>query len=193
VAGSNTSWFWRWSFRYFGGFALLLLAFCGIVMLPEIFPDHGVFYHAILDGDIERVQTLLDRGGDPNSQSSVLSDTVRHIGGTSNVGASVNWGKQTPLVIVAISKEQYAIAKLLLERGADPNAQDGVGHSVLAYAATGDDIDLVRLLLSMGADPGTQANDGSTALREGPALRRQYRPVHQEIIRLLEAAQKHKP
>jgi ankyrin repeat protein len=189
VAGSNTSWFWRWSFRFFGGFLLFVLGFFLILALPEIFPDHGVFYHAILDGDIERVRTLLDRGGDPNSQRTILSDTVHSLGRTSRAGSSVDFDKQTPLVIIAIAKGEYSIARLLLERGADPNARDGWGRGVLANAATGDDVELVRLLLSMGADPKAQAYDGSTALREGPGLQRRLRPVNPQIIALLQEAE----
>jgi ankyrin repeat protein len=45
-----------------------------------------------------------------------------------------------------------AITRLLLERGADPNAVDDRGNSVLKMAAMACDAEIVRLLVAAGAD-----------------------------------------
>ena len=69
--------------------------------------------------------------------------------------------------------------KLLLEKGADPNAKDNQGWHALQLAAKRGDVNIVRLLLEKGADANTTNNWGVTAL--GSAAFRGYL----DIVRLL--------
>ena len=55
------------------------------------------------------------------------------------------------------------VARLLLARGADPNAQDATGRTALAAAAEYGDPELVRVLLQAGADPERKDGEGRTA------------------------------
>ena len=53
--------------------------------------------------------------------------------------------------------------KWLIEKGADVNAADNNGKTVLMYAAAGGDIGKVRLLIDAGAKTGAKTQDGKTA------------------------------
>jgi ankyrin repeat protein len=55
--------------------------------------------------------------------------------------------------------------RLLLEAGADANAQQKAGFTPLHEAARSDDVEMARLLLSHGADPSLAADDGRDSAR----------------------------
>jgi uncharacterized protein len=55
--------------------------------------------------------------------------------------------------------------RLLLEAGADADAQQQGGFTPLHEAAHSDDVEMARLLLEAGADPSIAADDGRDAAR----------------------------
>jgi hypothetical protein len=59
-----------------------------------------------------------------------------------------------------------AAARLLLDRGASPNAASAAGMTALMQACSSDNLpaDIVRLLIERGADVNAAARDGRTAL-----------------------------
>lgn len=69
----------------------------------------------------------------------------------------------TPLML-AIYRDHITIAKLLLERGADPNASNLHGHTPLIMAAAGGQGDLAKMLLARGARVDAAEEGGNTAL-----------------------------
>ncbi len=174
--------------RVFRPFLLVLLIVFGLVLAPSVFPDHGEVYRAIVAGDDARVRTLLDRGANPNARRAVLSELSRYLLRRNTRAATPDFREQTPLLIIAITKGQYPIARLLLERGADPNARDKAGYTVLAHAVLSGDPELVRLLLARGADPAARMPDGATALREGPSSGGRLRISNSAIQRMLQSA-----
>lgn len=172
------------------GFVLLVTAVIIVAALPEYFPDHGTIEAAIFEGDVERVQLLLERGADPNSRTAVLSELSHFLLRTRNsTHALPELGERPPLLSIAIMRGEVEIARHLLEAGADPNARDERGYTPLSYAALSDAPALVELLLARGADASLEMPDGSTALREGPELNFRRRPENAAIIGLLEAQQ----
>ena len=60
----------------------------------------------------------------------------------------------------------HETAKLLLERGSDPNVRQAKGFTPLQEAALLGRRDLVDLLLAHGAEPNSRADDGRTAVTE---------------------------
>ncbi len=73
------------------------------------------------------------------------------------------------LHMAAASEEPggFEAAKLLLDRGADPNASSGGGMTPLYMLAYSNDYsDVARLLIARGADIEARAKDGSTPLHE---------------------------
>lgn len=109
--------------------------------------------YAAKDGDIRRVQELLDSGADIN---------IGYIYGTT--------------ALMYATYEGYTeIVRLLLENGADPNIQNRVGSTALMYATYEEETELVRLLLENGANPNLKNKDGDTAL--DVALTRGYTDI----------------
>jgi ankyrin repeat protein len=111
------------------------------------------------------VAVLLERGADPNAVTR-------------------NDGSVTPLHSGAAPRrgehgEMMDIVGRLLEHGADVNAQQAGGFTVLHTAARRGDRALVQLLLAHGADPGVL--DGRGADARDHARRR----GHLELLELL--------
>ena len=62
----------------------------------------------------------------------------------------------------AAAAQDVEIARLLLERGADPNARQAGGFTPLHTAGENGQIEIIRLLLEHGANPAVQAADGKS-------------------------------
>jgi ankyrin repeat protein len=86
------------------------------------------------------IATLLELGANPNLQDRRPK----------GLGRASGW---TPL-FVALHHEQFKSARVMLERGADPNILSDQGMSVMVVAeAEGAAKDLVALIVSKGFDP----------------------------------------
>src|SRR5262249_24824362 len=71
---------------------------------------------------------------------------------------------KTPIIVAAFSGRIIAL-KLLLDRGADVNAQDNeFGNTALMIAAMAKDSPMVRLLLARGANPSIRDKNGVSPL-----------------------------
>ena len=93
---------------------------------------------------VETVQFLLDKGADPNK-------------------AANNGMKVTPLNS-ACASSNYAIAELLLKKGADVNAKQMRGITPLHSAAHNGNIKLAYLLLKHGADINAKSDQNESVV-----------------------------
>ena len=82
------------------------------------------------------VQTLLKLGANPNRANQV-----------SGIGSEVS-----PVLLSALNMKEPAIAKALLDAGADPNAPSNTGASMLFAAAGNMPVESLRLLVRHGAN-----------------------------------------
>jgi ankyrin repeat protein len=101
------------------------------------------FVTAAAAGDLPIVTHDLDAGVSPNAGSS----------GEEGVSA----------LSAAASSGQVEVVRLLLDRGADVNADDYWGGNALCGPSLNGHVDVVQLLLSRGADPNME-DDGTTPL-----------------------------
>jgi Ankyrin repeats (3 copies)/Ankyrin repeats (many copies) len=91
--------------------------------------------------------------------------------------------KSTPLhwASIGLNVKGGPVVRLLLEHGADINAQTNIGRTPLHWASKWGVLEVVRLLLEHGADVEVKNNNGETALQELEAVGR----VHDEVVKLL--------
>jgi ankyrin repeat protein len=77
------------------------------------------------------------------------------------------YGKLTPEEELLKGTINYLpwVVKHALERGANPNEKYSKGVTVLMYAITENDIEMMKILLDYGADPTIENQYGMTALR----------------------------
>ena len=98
-------------------------------------------------GDIESARLLLAAGASIND--------------TAPDGSSV--------LVVAVYSSHGALAKFLLEQGANPNAA-AVGYAALHAAVMTGDLDVVEALLAHGARPNAQVTEATKVTRNGQVL-----------------------
>ena len=104
-------------------------------------------------GRVREVQKLLDAGANVDTCSN----------GVACKGTVGERGGGTPLSL-ACEGGHLGVVKMLLSRGADPNAADDEHSSPLHAAALDGHIDVVRHLLTMGADPNLRDTELQTPL-----------------------------
>ena len=117
---------------------------------------------AALYSNIEAAKLLIERGADVNALSenndTPLSCALRV--------CSEPW--DTPRDLAQRVRDGRIVARMLLEHGADPNAERGLGYdTLLCEAVRARDVEDVRLLLEFGADcapGGGLRNHGGTLL-----------------------------
>lgn len=135
-------------------------------------------HEAVLDGDLDRLRTLIQRGADVEGRLDGLTP-LQMAASIGNVeiarfllakGADVNArgpGGRTALDMAMGHmwfRSHLPVVELLLSKGANPNLgrQDGV--TPLFYAARYGDPGAAKLLLKHGADPRHRSKGGATAL-----------------------------
>ena len=96
---------------------------------------------AVRDNDLASVRRLIDAGAGVNAHDAK--------------------GGATPLMYASIYAGPEGM-KLLLDKGADPNAKNDVGATSLMWAI--GDMSKVRLLVRSGADVNARSNTGKTPL-----------------------------
>lgn len=67
-------------------------------------------------------------------------------------------------IILASGRDHNEIAKILIEAGANVNAQNDTGYTALLTATRSCNPELVKILIEAGANVNTRDNDGDTAL-----------------------------
>ena len=107
-----------------------------------------------------------------------------------NTVSTSYFDEQTPLSL-AIGSGNQELVRILIEAGADPNANVAPDYKVgshLAYAVEEGDVEVVSLLLEAGADPNVSDADlGAPSYRATP-LDRAYHNDRADLVRVLMSA-----
>ena len=115
------------------------------VIRPSVTSTQDEFVAAATAGDRRKVESLIDKGADPNAHDR---------------------SGRTAL-LAAIDAAQNDLIPHLIDLGADVNLPAFNGWTPLMAAARRGQPDVVRELLATGADPEAQSQDGQTALTAG--------------------------
>jgi ankyrin repeat protein len=94
---------------------------------PNALDDRGMspLNHAVASGDAAAAAALLEAGADPDLQAGY---------GNSPLFAAVDERGEVASALEAIDGERWAITKALLDRGADVNARDRTGRTLVDLA-----------------------------------------------------------
>lgn len=134
------------------------------------------FGDAVALGDLERVKRML--AGDPALLHARTADGFPPLGlavffghgelarwlieqGADVSAAADNAMKVAPVHAAAAACDRETM-RVLLERGADPNAKQQMDYTPLHGAAGRGDVEMARILLEHGADPDARGADGQT-------------------------------
>ncbi|MPY98153.1 MAG: hypothetical protein GEU97_09160 [Actinophytocola sp.] len=156
-----------------------LLLEAGATPNPESGYEWTPLRAAATYGHAHVVRLLLDAGVDPNQsrgRGSIIAAALasrRHSPKPESVvtvrlllaaGASVLPEEEPAVVLVAGSRAPASVLRLLLERGADPNATRSDGTPAIVVAAKRRNACLVDGLLAGGAEVDAVDSEGRTAL-----------------------------
>lgn len=94
---------------------------------------------------------------------AVLSENIALVEEIINSGANVSpWvpGGYVSLLSMAVNMDDVAIARLLLEHGAEVESRNSEGETLLVRAVAMGNTEMVSLLLEYGAEPSECDSDG---------------------------------
>ena len=138
---------------------------------------------ACINGHFDLAKLLLDRGADPNR---VADNGVAPLYAVINLRWIQESGYPNPWAHFDQKTDYLGLMKVLLEKGADPNARvnrkvwysgynfdqsdvEEVGSTAFWRAAYGADVEAMKLLVNHGADPHIPTTKPPAAQREGGA------------------------
>jgi uncharacterized protein len=162
-----------------GASAILFAIYWGHPEMVELFEQNGALlnlFEACAAGRRSRVEVLLERA--PMLANGHSADGYPALGlavffGHEDIaqllvehGADVNAPSKnaqrvTPLH-AAVARRNVKLVRELLERGADPNAEQAGGFTPLHGAAYHGDPEVIEALLGRGADAQKKTTDGKT-------------------------------
>ena len=125
-------------------------------------------------GSPQSMQIVLDSGGDPNLANDFGATPLMWCAGDAAKvrmllakGAKVNVRSKlgrTPLEIAAAWDGSIEATRLMIEKGADVNAVDEGGGTILEQASLTNNVEVARLLIAKGAKVNTVDMGGFTPL-----------------------------
>ncbi|MDQ6803326.1 MAG: ankyrin repeat domain-containing protein [Acidobacteriota bacterium] len=161
--------------------AILLSLYHGHPEIAQLFRQRGAeltLPEACAVGERKRVVEMLGR--DPSLVNAYSDDGYPVLGlaiffrqpelarELIERGADVNAAARNPQRVApvhsAVSVVDYATMRLLLERGANPDARQESGFTALHGAAAHGDVEMAKLLLEFRADPKARTDDGKDAV-----------------------------
>ncbi len=181
-------------------FALLVLIFPGLQHMKTNLQQNPAtdrytekLYTAIYQGDLDKIQLLLEKGAKLNVKldyregQSPLSyaiesgqEEVFHYlaaqGGDLNIRSDVS----ETILHKAAGSGSLSMINHLLKQGANLNSQDDYGRTPLFEAVRYRHLEAVKLLVKQGADIHAVSNEGENLLHE--AVIQRYYPAHQELV-----------
>lgn len=161
--------------------AVLLAMYYGRPEIAKLFTDRGAeltFSEAVATGDASRVRAMLDKEpslltsySDDGFPAAGLAIFFRHpelardlIERGADVNAAARNKQRVAPIHAAAAVGDLDTMRLLLERGADPNARQEQGYTALHEAARKGSMEMAKLLMERGADPHVKNDDGKTPL-----------------------------
>lgn len=170
--------------RYFPIFIRIYLRHEKLKNKQQLF--NSMLLDCVLFNEVRLVKLLINFGADVNCLSSHGSTLLMHnrrnskeiiqilLDNGADVTIENNWGENALLTLVQcrntdirrqMTKEEFIeIVRTFLERGANPNAHNREGVTILMMAAKGLKKEIIQLLIDYGADLDYQDKDGRTAL-----------------------------
>ena len=145
-------------------------------------PKDEALIQSVWEGDLERVELLVNKGANANAAEPKKARTVLMVAAAKGQfdivkflygkGADINArdsDSQTALMYASRHRlnvtPDNAIAKFLIDNGAEVNVRSKKrGFTVLMLAASAGNVELVQQLLEKGADPEIADNFGVSAL-----------------------------
>jgi ankyrin repeat protein len=122
------------------------------------------FFKAAQKGDIDEVRKQIDLIGDVNRRlkNEEVPEHIDLIGDVNRM--PLIWGEQ--LLHIACQSGFTAVAKLLIERGADINGRNAMYMTPLCSACENGHLEIAELLAEKGADINSADMSGFSALFE---------------------------
>ncbi|MBX3744119.1 MAG: ankyrin repeat domain-containing protein [Verrucomicrobiae bacterium] len=120
------------------------------LMIAALYADAAILELLLTAGADVNVTNAA--GATPLMRAATFQDKARRlVEAGADAGARSAMGN-TALILAARQHGNAATVKLLLDRGADPNATNAFGASALLAAVAAEDLEVTRLLLDHGAD-----------------------------------------
>jgi ankyrin repeat protein len=140
----------------------VFFALTPLAVTAEVVGLYPGLFDAVIQGDPDQVRSLLSNGADVNAGFR-NGLTVLMCAALAGNFESLPRPYIPPVKSVAIG-DRIEMVKLLIGVGADVNAKDDFGDTLLMYAARGGSLETVNLFIAKGLDVNARAKDGITAL-----------------------------